>query len=139
MTKLDGLSSMEIDAAEGKIKINGGINHSGTLITSTITANKVELSDHVTEPANDAPFLRSSLGKRRSATKDTMAGVIITATKMSDKITTSGVIAKMISKGTSTVFRLPMPLFCNQVQTVAIQPKESSDARTKSFAGSQKK
>ena len=123
----------------GNTRIKGGTNHKGIVKISTSSASSVEPSDQIRLIVSESPFLRSNVGKRRSATNVTIAGVIIAATMTSDKITTSGVTAKITIKGTNTVFKLPMPMFCSQVQKVFIRLTESSDTRTQSKAGSQKK
>ena len=81
--------------------------------------------------------MRSSWGKRRSATSDTNAGAIMAATTSSDTSTRIGVTAKITISGASTGFRPPAPMACSQSSIVLMSDDASRALRTQSRLASQ--
>ncbi|MNU95245.1 hypothetical protein D3C71_852540 [compost metagenome] len=115
----------------------GGTSHRGTDTTKAINASTVELTDQATLAMKEPPFLRSSTGKRRSATNATNAGVMRTATTSSETTTKAGATAKTTMRGATTEVTSPNPHPCSQFQKLARSGEASSSARMPCTAPSQ--
>ncbi|MNT55599.1 hypothetical protein D3C72_1928440 [compost metagenome] len=119
------------------MRTRGGTSHKGIDTTKATKAKRVELSDQATLAIKEPPFLRSSVGKRRSATNATSAGVISTATTSNESTTSSGVIAKTTIRGATTVVTSPTPQPCSQLKKPASSVDASSNDRMPCTAASQ--
>ncbi len=86
-----------------------------------------------------APSRRSSVGKRRSSTSRTIAGVISQATSTSEATTQTGTARATITSGANTLWKPPAPTDASQAKNEASSDHCSSEPRTASTAGSQKK
>ena len=123
----------------GTIKIKGGTNHKGMVTIKIKMATTVAPKDQTMLANKECPFFRSKVGNRRSATNDTMAGVIMTATKINEITTMMGVNTTITNIGIKNAFSPPTPTLCNQVMKVLSRLKDSKVAFTQSTAGVQKK
>ncbi|MOA29370.1 hypothetical protein D3C78_1503800 [compost metagenome] len=121
----------------GMSSTSGGTNHSGTETISAISAISVEPSDQARLASSEPPFLRSSCANRRSATRDTSAGVMHKATTSKDSTTMMGMATSTTSTGATAAEPKPTPLACNQPQTVCSQLAPSSRPCTHCTAGAQ--
>ena len=108
-------------------------------MTSATAASTVEPSDQNKLATSEPPCLRSSPGKRRSATSATMAGVIRIATNSSATMTITGMLRNSKIVGASTTRRLPRPRPSSQRAMVPSNSHPSRPDRTEASASSQKK
>ena len=112
------------------------MSHSGTLAASSKKASSVWPSEKATELASPAPCLRSSIGKRRRATRLTSAGVIIKATSTSDSSTMTGTASATTIIGASTARKPCAPMASSHCRKALVSSQPSSVARTPSMAAS---
>ena len=140
LNKRDVLPSPEIIGTKinaGKKIAKGGIHQSGKVRINAPKAKMTDSNVHKTLCHKEPPRLRSKSGKRLVPTKLTSAGVIMNETAKRDMIMTTGVTARMMTNGASTVFKFSRPTRSNQVHA---QPKAglpSIPVRTVSTARSQ--
>ena len=78
-------------------------------MSKTKTATAVEPKDHPRDDHQEAPFKRNRCGKRRSATKPTMAGVMNSETNNRHETMTTGVANTTSIRGAKTVRKSPKP------------------------------
>ena len=99
---------------------SGGIHQRGKVRINAPMAKMTDMKVHKTLCHKEPPRLRSKSGKRLVPTKLTSAGVIMNETAKRDMIMTTGVTARMMTNGASTVFKLSRPTRSNQVHALDI-------------------
>ena len=94
-------------------------------------------SDTATPLQKLPPWRASRWGKRRVATRRTIAGVISRAATSSVATTKTGTATATTTSGTSTLAQLPAPIERSQANNGSSKADSSSEARTPASAGSQ--
>src|SRR5450432_3830202 len=123
----------------GNTSTSGGTNQKGMLTTRATTAKSVLSADQASPLQMEPPRRRSRSGKRRLATRRTMAGVIASAATRSDATTNAGSASATTIRGAMTLAQPAPPIERSHANTASSSDQSSSVARTDATAGSQKK